>query len=241
MNEYMKYGYQFKVTRGYLFDKGFIFKDYVNDLYQIKQSQPKGSPLYLISKLLMNSLYGRFGMTPYLIEHNIMDNSLLETFLSKKEFDILECIDLNNGKTLVSFQNSDDNISLENAPNVNISIAAAITAQARIHMSKFLGDSNLNILYTDTDSIDIDRPLDLNLIGKELGLMKLEYIFNEAVFLAPKVYAGLLEDGSQITKIKGFKNQLPYSDLLTLLDKDSKLELNQNKWFKSISKGNISA
>lgn len=31
-----------------------------------------------------------------------------------------------------------------------------------------------------------------------LGKLKLEYIFEEAIFLAPKVYAGRLADGSEV-------------------------------------------
>lgn len=44
----MKFGYIIKVHRGYLFEKGYIFKDYVNFLYKLKANSIKGSPLYLI-------------------------------------------------------------------------------------------------------------------------------------------------------------------------------------------------
>ena len=61
-----------------------------------------------------------------------------------------------------------------------------------------------------------------------------------AVFLAPKVYALLLEDGSTIIKIKGSKNKnISLSDFKTLLFKDEILKLPQAKWFKSLEKGNI--
>jgi hypothetical protein len=239
MKEYQKYGYSFKVIRGYLFDKGFIFSDYVNDLYKIKESHKKDEPMYLISKLLMNSLYGRFGMTPNLVEHSILENSLLDKFLSKEDFEIIECLDLKNGKTLISYQSTEVDQSLERTPNVNIAIAASITAYARVHMSQFLADPTLQIFYTDTDSIDIKGPLPKHLIGPALGQLKLEDIFDEAVFVAPKVYGGLGQRGP-ITKVKGFKNPITYANLKSLLLKDSKLELNQEKWFKSISDGNIS-
>jgi hypothetical protein len=176
-------------------------------------------------------------MNPYLTENKVLDNSVLDDFISNKELEIASCLDLNNGKSLVSYQNSD--LLLETNANVNISIAAAITAYARIHMSQFLGNPLLNVLYTDTDSIDIDQPLDPKFIGKDLGKMKLEYVFNKAIFLAPKVYGGILEDGTELTKVKGFKNSVPYSDLKTLLTKGSELELNQEKWFRSIEDGNI--
>ncbi len=148
-------------------------------------------------------------------------------------------LDLKNGKTLISYQSSEEDLSLENAPNVNIAIAASITAYARVHMSQFLAFPFLQIYYTDTDSIDVKGALPDKFIGKELGQLKLEDIFDEAVFLAPKVYGGLGLKGP-VTKVKGFKNPVTYNNLKSLLLKDSKLELNQEKWFKSISEGNIS-
>ena len=174
------------------------------------------------------------------MKHNIINNKELENFILNNEFDILESIDLNNGKSLITYQSKDDNPSNESMPNVSIPIAAALTAYARIQMSGILADPSINVLYTDTDSAYIQGELDPKLIGKGLGQFKLEYTFKEAVFLAPKVYGGILLDGKELTKVKGFKNNLIYPDLLSLLDKNSKLELNQDKWFKSISEGNIS-
>jgi hypothetical protein len=43
------------------------------------------------------------------------------------------------------------------------------------------------------------------IIGNELGQMKLEYIATKGVFISPKVYGLTLEDGSSIVKIKGSK------------------------------------
>lgn len=128
---------------------------------------------------------------------------------------------------------------MDSNANVNISIAAAITAYARIQMSEFLGNPNLIILYTDTDSIYIEGDLDPKYIGKGLGKMKLEYKFKECVFLAPKVYGGILDDVTELVKVKGLKNAVDYQELKSLLIKDNKLELHQDNWFKSITKGNI--
>ena len=60
----MKYGYKFEVINGYTFDRKIIFNDYVNSLYDLKCNSIKGTSEYTISKLLLNSLYGRFGMSP---------------------------------------------------------------------------------------------------------------------------------------------------------------------------------
>lgn len=42
-----------------------------------------------------------------------------------------------------------------------------------------------------------------------------------------------------ITKVKGFKNKVDYYDLKSLLIKNNKLSLPQDKWFKDLSLGNI--
>ena len=40
----------------------------------MKSNVTKDNPLYTISKLLLNSLYGRFGMKPEIEDHIIIDN-----------------------------------------------------------------------------------------------------------------------------------------------------------------------
>ena len=131
-------------------------------------------------------------------------------------------------------------LSNETYSNISIGIAAAITTYSRIHMTQFKNNKDYNLYYTDTESIYIDRPLPKNYIGKDLEQMKFHFI--EGTFLAPKVYRGLsLENGDikSITKVKGFKDKLDYFDLKSLLNKDNSLQLNQTKWFKDLSKGNI--
>lgn len=58
----IKYGYKITVLEGYTFKKAIIFNKYAADMFQIKQSHDSSHPMYLISKLLLNSLYGRFGL-----------------------------------------------------------------------------------------------------------------------------------------------------------------------------------
>jgi len=40
-------------------------------------------------------------------------------------------------------------------------------------------------------------------------------------------------------KVKGYKNKISFTELKSLLTLDSKLELKQEKWMKSLEKGNI--
>ena len=75
------------------------------------------------------------------------------------------------------------------------------------------------------------------LVGRELGLFKLESSYKEIVFLGPKIYSGITTDDRLITKIKGFKDSkdLSFNEIKSLLHKDSNLELNHVKWFRSIN------
>ena len=66
------------------FESKFIFNDYVDILYKIKSEVQKDNPLYTISKLLLNSLYGRFGMKPDIEDHIIIENKDSIQFSSRK-------------------------------------------------------------------------------------------------------------------------------------------------------------
>jgi hypothetical protein len=252
-----KYGYEFEILRGYTFDKAIVFKEYVDNLYNLRLQFPKSDPMNYISKLLLNSLYGRFGM----------DDSFITTkILPKKEYlkleelyinSILEVLPLKSNfigeedNYLIQYKDPqiDLNTLSDNASethNVNIAIASAITAYARIHMSQFKNNNTLPFLYySDTDSLYFDGPIDASFINSViLGKLKLEGIYDQAVFLAPKVYA-LKNDKESIIKIKGLnkesiiKNNITLDSLEILLNKDYNLIINQNKWFRSLSEGNI--
>lgn len=127
---------------------------------------------------------------------------------------------------------------------VNIAIASAITAGARMWMSTFKNNPNFNIYYTDTDSIVVDKMLPADLVGEALGQTKLEYIIDRAVFLAPKVYGLITSDGTEIIKVKGLRSNtlsnVHIQDLEELLIKDSTKLFNQKKMIKSILHGGIS-
>jgi DNA polymerase type B, organellar and viral len=63
MDNAIKEGYEFKILKGYQFEKGNIFESYINRMYELRLRYNKFNPLNLIAKLLMNSLYGKFGMS----------------------------------------------------------------------------------------------------------------------------------------------------------------------------------
>ena len=204
----------------------------------------------LSAKLLMNAAYGRFGMDDNFSYIEIVTKDEYGTFEKANIDSIINVIPLgDNYLVQLKYKQNNMNTMLDNGSenhNVNISIAAAISAYARIHMSQFK-NNKYNLYYSDTDSIFIDQPLEDSFINStELGKMKLEGVYNKALFLAPKVY-GLKNTASQleeIIKIKGLnkdaikKNKI-ILEYLELLEKDSKLEFEQDKWYKNLDVANI--
>ena len=228
--------YNFKINSGYLFSKEYIFKDFINILYEMRKSFPKSDPMNYISKLLMNSLYGRFAMKNFKNQFSFFTKDEFLELLSKDNIEIINYIDLNDSL----FINYIDNNDLDKESKTSISIASAVTAYSRSYMYSVIKNNIDNIYYTDTDSLYLDHPLDENLVDpKELGKFKLEYIFKDSIYLGPKIYAGITQNNDYICKIKGFKDKVPFEDLKTLLIKDNKLTLSHVKWFRSLINGNI--
>lgn len=238
-----KYGYKFEILHGYTFEKGYIFADFINELYNIRTNFPKSDPMNFISKILMNSQYGKYGMDDNFLNIRIMDKIEFDKFMCRENTTTYNIIEIDD-KYLVQYINSHkvDKTLLDNASethNINIAIASATTAYARIFMSQFKNNPKYQIYYTDTDSTCVDKPLDDYLVSNtELGKLKLEYVIKKAVFLAPKVYCLITEDNKLIYKVKGLTHdiKLSFNDFENLLIKDSNLEILQDKWFKSLDK-----
>jgi hypothetical protein len=233
-------GYKIEIIKGILFDKDYIFTDYIDfcKCYDMKKNSVKNTPDYTIAKLFLNTLYGKFGMKPVLDSHKIIDNDQIDFYLDN--YNIKEFIDLKNDKSLIvySLPNivDDDkfiNKKWQKVPNISVAISAFITANARLHMSQFKNNPNFNLYYSDTDSIDIDKPLPDDLVGKELGQMKLEHHFTEAVYLAPKVYGSQFvnkeEKIEDLVKVKGLKDPISFEEIKYLLNKESIKKIEQDK------------
>ena len=196
--------------------------------------------MYLIAKLLLNSLYGKFGMSEDLSTHKIININKLENFMNTKER--ITLTELDEELVLISYHdiNEDKLINDDTELNISIGVASAITAYSRIQMSKYKNIPKNRLFYTDTDSAVMEFPLPEYLVGNKLGKFVLEKEYAEFIGLAPKVYGGILTDGTEFTKIKGFKNKVSFTDLKSLLIENKSLSLEQEKWFRYIGKGTIS-
>ena len=243
MDNAMKFGYEFEIIRGYQFELGDIFSTYIEKLYNLRLQYGKGTPMNLIAKLLMNSLYGKFGMSLEKTQVEIYDTTdkadleLFNEMLISLEYTVSDYIKIDNFYVMV--RKTAPELSNDDQPyhgvDVNIAIASAITAGARMWMSQFKNNPNYKLYYSDTDCAV--------LVGLGLGQMKLEHVITKAVFLAPKVYALISDQGEQIIKAKGLTRDvikdITIADFEFLLTKDSSRLFNQSKLYKSLYGDNL--
>jgi hypothetical protein len=200
-SEELKYasekGYNINVIKGYNFNKvNDVFTDYVNDLYQIK-STTKDKVEKDIVKRLLNHLLGRFGFNivkpitrsvsgdelslristrKYIGEpERITYNAYWISYYAQVDQELCKTHGLDPIK-VQSLTSKTDMEKLNEFTDVSLSTAAAVTAYARIYMSKIkqdIIDKGGNIYYTDTDSIVTDITLDDSLVDNDLDKFKL--------------------------------------------------------------------
>jgi DNA polymerase type B, organellar and viral len=257
MDNAIKFNYQFEIIKGYQFEKGNIFKEFIDTMYQLRLEYPVGHPMNLIAKLMMNSLYGKFGMKD---QFSVVEIFKIKDKNDKKAFrklvdlwgnSIQDWIVLEDHLVVIRDKVLDLKTDPEDAAysfggtEINIAIASAITAYARSFMSYFKNNPEFHLYYSDTDSVIIDKALPANLIGSALGQLKLEYVINKAAFIAPKVYALITDTGEEVIKIKGINHtaivneNIHFTDILNLLIQDSQREFTQEKWYKNVMAGTI--
>jgi DNA polymerase elongation subunit (family B) len=89
-----------------------------------------------------------------------------------------------------------------------VAIAAAVTAYSRIKINGYklaAIKQGLNISYSDTDSLVVNGQLPPEIIDSaQLGMLKLEHVIEEGIFVMPKVYYLETDEGTIVTKCKGY-------------------------------------
>lgn len=172
-----KLGCTFEIKRGWVFSNGGkIFKKFVDMLYKIRMESERGSADNTISKLLLNSAYGKMGQRRDR-ERIVFDDGSLGLRPLGEIRDV--CLQV-AGKT---YRLMLEPIELDSFSNV--AIAAFVTANARIHMHKLMRECGRELYYTDTDSLFTTRKLPTS---DKLGALKLEATYQSACFLLPKTY-----------------------------------------------------
>jgi hypothetical protein len=114
-------------------------------MYNLRLQYPKSDPMNFIAKLLMNSLYGRFGMDDNFEDINVIHKDFYGDFENKFIDQISEKIEVDD-YIIVFIKPSEGLIEDQGEHNVSVGIASAITAYSRIHMSQFKNDPTFNFI-----------------------------------------------------------------------------------------------
>lgn len=188
-------GWKFKQLRG-------LFKQYVDQYTEMKTNAKKeqNSALYIIAKLMLNSLYGKFGSSPIVRGKYpvLSDDGSIKYKLTEKEI----------------------------KDPVYIAIASFITSYARqktILTSQKIRDYSLEkynedyYVYSDTDSIhlinlsfeELKEIIDID--EYKLGAWKHEGDFEKAKFLRQKCYVEKMKNKKDISvTVAGLPKKLGY-------------------------------
>lgn len=204
------YGYVVEPIYGYKFERGEgMFSLFIDKYFDLKKRSIEKGELSVgfMAKMLMNSLFGKLSMKSskhtvrYVnkeeanlihLYHNVYDNFPFSDNLEYIKYSTSindHFYDLNTLNAYSELCHKLDVINKEFQTSLPVGIA--ITSYARMYMHKVMSRIKSlggKIYYMDTDSLvtDIDLPSDL--LGHEIGQFKLEFIANEAYFIAPKLY-----------------------------------------------------
>ncbi|MCD9640388.1 hypothetical protein HAX54_025675 [Datura stramonium] len=148
--------------KGYLFEKGegSPFKDFVSSLSEnrIRAKKKGNAAMSYIYKLIMNSLYGRLGISPKSTVNDVVYDAHRKHLLQTSEKFLYSHPLENNWHNVAYCVNTQTNVDYcTSHKNSAVQMAAAITGYTRIHLYPYIARDNC--YYTDTDSVVLGHPL----------------------------------------------------------------------------------
>jgi len=154
-------GWKFKAATG-------LFKDYIEKWSEIKISAKidGNDGLYVLAKLMLNSLYGKFALNPNVQSKYPVFNP--ETGELQLKLD-----------------------DPEQRQPIYIPVGTFITSYAREHTIRAAQSVFKRFIYADTDSLHLtghELPPDLDIDRSRLGAWKHEMIFSKAKYIRAKTY-----------------------------------------------------
>ena len=187
-------GYEIlEIKEGYFWEEiAFPFSDFIN-LCRFLRNAFKGKTEEQLAKLMQNSLYGKFG--------------------TRRERTRLLSVASADGDELLGAMPFDEaghwNVKKELDEEMRCMPhwAVFITANARLSLlEQAYAAGPENVIYGDTDSLTMRRGVENKIdVGNEYGQWKLEKEWQVFRAIAPKVYTGILADGT----FKGAAKGLP--------------------------------
>ena len=190
-----------KVHKTIYFKENCIpFKEYVGDLYSLRNKyKQSNNPMEKVVKLLLNSLYGKFGQKFKDRDNWIPFNHTIE--------------ELNK---LNSIERFGDYIRIKQDAEPSCFCfpiwALYVTAYGRIKLHSAMLEAHP--VYVDTDSLI--TPYEMP-VSDDLGDLKLEMKVSHGMIVKPKFYAVVDADNNEFVKIKGVAKKFNFLEFNGLL------------------------
>ena len=155
---------------------------YYNERLKVKKTNESKSMFY---KLLLNSLYGKFGQKVFTKKCMVSSNQEIFDIIGKDN-KLINIEFVGDDKMIIEYETTGDEFEIGKL----IRLSSYITALSRSKLSEIMRDiGHEHIYYCDTDSIFTDKkPSDKFIDNNILGKWKLECEIKKALFLSPKSY-----------------------------------------------------
>lgn len=194
-------GFKFKGQVG-------MFREYIDKWMEVKATSPKNSAQRAISKLYLNSLYGKFASSterlpkiPYLAPDGIVRyytyHEPLRDNAGQLQFD---------EKGRLIFQRDENGVPVPREPEevdpVYTPVGAFITAWARHKTITAAQSCYDRFIYADTDSLHLigtELPEGLTIHPSDLGAWDHETTFSKAKYLRAKTYIETVDGKVKVT------------------------------------------
>ena len=172
----LKLGAFVKLKIGFVYQQtDYIFKEFVETCYGIRIKYGSSSPLGFTSKILMNSLYGKFAEKPMKrILTSVEPSSLIDT-------KIYTTGGVASGKEFYDYMK--EVFLIHRFP----AISSFVTLRSRLHLRQLVDSVKGDVVYLDTDSIHIYNDVDSFQHSTDLGGLKKEFK-GKAIYLGKKLY-----------------------------------------------------
>ena len=179
----------------YFTENCYPFKDYVIDLYNKRKTYPKTNPMNFVTKIMLNSLYGKFGQKYKDRDKWVHGDNITPEMIHK----------CRNPERIGDYFR----LKADTKPSVCCMPiwALYVTAYARIELHRYL--EKYQAIYCDTDSIITKKELESSL---NIGRFKLEDRIKTGIIIKPKMYGYVNFDKNDHVKIKGLHQALTFNN-----------------------------
>lgn len=189
--------FEVKLYLEHVYEGGEIFRPFIEYFYNERLKVKKtNTALANFYKLIINSLYGKFGQRNF-NENGIADS--MDEIYKKLNYNsnlLLDVVDLGDK---IKYEYESSRTKKEGIGSM-VRFSSYIAAESRTNLAKMMRLVGYeNVYYCDTDSVFINKlpPAELlsdSILGKWKDELEGHKFIKEAYFIAPKVYTLIYED-----------------------------------------------